>query len=196
MNRALDAFFRQGGCHTVHRIRGSGWERRARDRQNMLSQTPHPFRRSAGLCRCRAGSGNDVGSCDLGASRLSGAAALFLIHAVAPVVPRGDARRRHFQRICCTSEGSSLARRPCPPCVLAQRALYQSWMPWPSKHLRSAVVSPSMPYAGAAVSTVRPSLRAEAVDNTTALQAGHKAYWRDWRKVVSREALSGTDGLE
>jgi hypothetical protein len=173
MNRALDAFFRQGGCHTVHRTRGSGWERRARDRQNMLSQTPHPFRGGYG-----AGSGNGVGPCDLGASRLSGAAALFLIHAVAPVVPRGDARRRHFQRICCTSEGSSLARQPCPPCVLAQRARYQSWMPWPSKHLRSAVVSPGVPYGGAAVSTVRPSVRAEAVDNTTALQAGHKAYWR------------------
>jgi hypothetical protein len=102
----------------------------------------------------------------------------FLIHAVAPVVPRGDARWRHFQRVCCASEGSSLARRRCPPCVRHQGA--RSSRDALAEHLRSAVVSPGMPYGGAAVSTVRPSLRAEAIDTR-----------RRHRAVIKRVGVTG-----
>jgi hypothetical protein len=110
----INAFFPAGVRRAVHRTRGSGWERRAQD-HHVLSQTPHPFRGGY------AGAGQAQGTTsDLPTHRvspLSGAAALalvglrdeFPIHAAAPVVPRGDARRRHFQRVWCASEGSSLA---------------------------------------------------------------------------------------
>jgi hypothetical protein len=56
-------------------------------------------------------------------------------------------------------------------------------------HLGRAVVSPSKPYAGAAVSTVRPSLFAEAVDNGRRHRAVIKHIGVTGGRRVSRETF-------